>query len=110
MGSPFLTLRKLPYPHLLWPVKQLGRPKPFPAKPKPFARQSNTLTEVDVSPFAENLDSLKQIISQANKQLYAPPSLEPNLLLPGYDGAAEWGGTAADPEDGIIYVNSNEMA
>jgi len=39
-----------------------------------------------------------------------PPGLDPVLLLPGYDGAAEWGGAAADPEEGILYVNSNEMA
>ena len=41
---------------------------------------------------------------------YRPPGLDPVLLLPGYDGAAEWGGAGADPENGILYVNSNEMA
>ena len=30
--------------------------------------------------------------------------------MPGYDGGAEWGGAAADPEKGILYINSNEMA
>ena len=63
-----------------------------------------------MSPYAINKDSLANLIEQADKRIYAPPSLEPVLLLPGYDGAAEWGGTAADPEDGMIYVNSNEMA
>jgi quinoprotein glucose dehydrogenase len=50
------------------------------------------------------------IIKKADKRIYAPPSLEPVLLLPGYDGAAEWGGAGADPDEGILYVNSNEMA
>ena len=109
-GEPLFDIAEVAVPPSTLAGETAWPTQPFPVKPKPFARQSNTLTEVDVSPFAENLDSLKQIISQANKQLYAPPSLEPNLLLPGYDGAAEWGGTAADPEDGIIYVNSNEMA
>jgi quinoprotein glucose dehydrogenase len=32
------------------------------------------------------------------------------ILFPGFDGAAEWGGPAVDPETNILYVNSNEMA
>ena len=32
------------------------------------------------------------------------------VVFPGFDGGAEWGGPAVDPETGILYVNSNEMA
>jgi quinoprotein glucose dehydrogenase len=32
------------------------------------------------------------------------------VVLPGFDGGAEWGGPAVDPETGILYVNANEMA
>jgi quinoprotein glucose dehydrogenase len=32
------------------------------------------------------------------------------LVFPGFDGGAEWGGPAVDPESAIVYVNSNEMA
>jgi quinoprotein glucose dehydrogenase len=39
---------------------------------------------------------------------FAPPSREGTIILPGFDGGAEWGGAAADPE-GILYVNANEM-
>ena len=42
------------------------------------------------------------------KAQFAAPSREGTIILPGYDGGAEWGGAAADP-DGILYVNSNEM-
>jgi quinoprotein glucose dehydrogenase len=41
--------------------------------------------------------------------IYQPGNKTGVLLLPGYDGGAEWGGAAADPE-GTLYVNSNEMA
>lgn len=84
--------------------------QPFPDKPKPFARQSDQLTENDISPYALNREELKTVFKQADKRIYAPPGLEPVFLFPGYDGAAEWGGAGADPEDGILYVNSNEMA
>jgi quinoprotein glucose dehydrogenase len=39
---------------------------------------------------------------------FAPPSREGTIILPGFDGGAEWGGAAVDP-DGILYVNANEM-
>ena len=64
--------------------------------PAPFARQSNDLTTADISPYAPNRDSLLTLFEQADKRRYAPPSLKPVLLLPGYDGAAEWGGAGAD--------------
>jgi quinoprotein glucose dehydrogenase len=87
-----------------WPTQ------PIPVKPKPFARQSNELTENDISPYVENKDELLAFFKAAARDIYSPPSLEPTLLLPGYDGAAEWGGAGVDPEDGIIYINANEMA
>ena len=32
------------------------------------------------------------------------------IVFPGYDGGAEWGGSAFDPESALLYVNANEMA
>ena len=32
------------------------------------------------------------------------------MIFPGFDGGAEWGGPAVDPETGIIYVNANDVA
>ncbi len=32
------------------------------------------------------------------------------VIFPGFDGGAEWGGPAIDPETATIYINSNEMA
>jgi quinoprotein glucose dehydrogenase len=40
---------------------------------------------------------------------FLPPSREGTIIFPGFDGGAEWGGAATDP-DGILYVNANEMA
>ena len=31
------------------------------------------------------------------------------VIFPGFDGGAEWGGSAFDPETGLLYVNANEM-
>jgi mono/diheme cytochrome c family protein len=32
------------------------------------------------------------------------------IIFPGFDGGAEWGGSALDPATGVLYVNENEMA
>ncbi len=40
---------------------------------------------------------------------FTPLTEKGSIVYPGLDGGAEWGGAAADP-DGILYVNSNEMA
>lgn len=109
-GEPLFDIQEIAMPASTLEGEKAWPTQPIPLKPKPFARMSQDLTGADMSPFAENQDELLVFFKAADKRQYAPPNLTPTFLLPGYDGAAEWGGTAADPEDGIIYVNSNEMA
>ncbi|MFD0799674.1 pyrroloquinoline quinone-dependent dehydrogenase [Maribacter chungangensis] len=108
-GKPLFEMEEVPVPPSTIPGEAAWPTQPIPLKPKPFARMSQDLTEEDMSPFAEDRDSLLRYFKAADKRQYAPPALTSTLLLPGYDGAAEWGGAATDPEDGILYVNSNEM-
>jgi quinoprotein glucose dehydrogenase len=106
----------------VFPIKEVKTPKsdiigevtwatqPLPTKPKPFARQAHQLTKKDISPYAENREELVNLFKNYKTKRFAPPSREGTVIFPGYDGGAEWGGAAADPQDGILYVNSNEMA
>jgi quinoprotein glucose dehydrogenase len=32
------------------------------------------------------------------------------VIFPGFDGGAEWGGSAFDPESSLLYVNANDLA
>jgi quinoprotein glucose dehydrogenase len=109
-GDPMFEIKEINVPPSSLDGEMAWVTQPLPVSPRPFARQSTNIRPANVSPFAENKDSLMAIIKKADKRIYAPPSLEPVLLLPGYDGAAEWGGAGADPDEGILYVNSNEMA
>tara|TARA_R110002167_G_scaffold231328_6_gene436556 strand:+ start:3050 stop:5185 length:2136 start_codon:yes stop_codon:yes gene_type:complete len=108
-GMPLFDIEERQVPKSTLIGEMASETQPFPVSPKPFARQSSDLTEEDVSPYAENQAELRAIIKRADKRIYAPPGLDPVLLFPGYDGGAEWGGAAADPEEGILYVNANEM-
>lgn len=109
-GEPLFDIEEISVPASVLQGEVAWSTQPIPVKPKPFARQSAEMTENDLSPYAENKEELLEFYKSAQKPIYSPPNLQPTLLLPGYDGAAEWGGAGVDPEDGILYVNANEMA
>lgn len=107
-GKPLFPIKELPAPksdipgELLWPTQ------PLPTKPAPYARQSFELKDDDISIYAENREELLQKFKTYRRAQFSAPSKEGTVILPGYDGGAEWGGSAVDPE-GVIYINSNEM-
>ena len=109
-GEPLFDIMEMDVPNSQLPGEVAWKTQPIPVKPKPYSRQAEDLTENDISPYAENKEELKTILANHDKRMFAPPGLKPVLLLPGYDGGAEWGGAGADPKNGIIYINSNEMA
>ena len=43
-------------------------------------------------------------------KMFTPQSKEGTIIFPGFDGGAEWGGAAVDPESAMMYVNANQMA
>ncbi len=84
--------------------------QPFPVLPKPFARQR--LTEDDLtqrSPEA-HASALATFNAYHTDDPFSAPDTSGTIIFPGVDGGGEWGGPAFDPETGLLYVNSNEMA
>jgi quinoprotein glucose dehydrogenase len=108
-GKPLFPIRDVPAPQNALPGEFPWPTQPVPSKPAPYARQAYTLTEKDISRHAPDHDSLVIKFRNYKKTLFAAPSKEGTVILPGFDGGAEWGGAAADPSEGILYVNSNEM-
>ncbi len=105
-GKPLFPIKEVPVPQNALRGEVPWKTQPIPTKPAPYARQKDT----DISPYAENREELLAKLKTYRRQLYAPPSTEGTVILPGFDGGAEWGGAAADPHKGILYVNANEMA
>jgi quinoprotein glucose dehydrogenase len=108
-GKPVYPINEMPVPISKLAGEKTWPTQPIPTLPAPYARQSNQLNELDISPFAENKDELRRLLKTYRTEQFAAPSKEGTVIFPGYDGGAEWGGAAVDPE-GIMYVNSNEMA
>ncbi|MBT8188501.1 MAG: PQQ-binding-like beta-propeller repeat protein [Croceitalea sp.] len=109
-GEPLFDIEEISVPSSTLEGESAWPTQPIPVKPKAFTRFAKDIDDDDISPFADNREELKSLLAKTDRREYAPPSLEPVLLLPGYDGGAEWGGAAVDPDAGILYVNSNEMA
>jgi quinoprotein glucose dehydrogenase len=107
-GQPLFPVEEIPVPpsdlqgESAWPTQ------PVPAKPAPFSRQLFSADEItDIS--AESRRAvLDQFVKLRPHAPFLPPSREGTVIFPGFDGGAEWGGAAADP-DGVLYVNANEM-
>ncbi|WP_423146195.1 PQQ-binding-like beta-propeller repeat protein [Rubrolithibacter danxiaensis] len=107
-GEPIFPVTEKPVPASDVPGEQAWTTQPFPSKPAPFARQ--TFIEADISQLAENREELIDTFRKTRSEgPFTPLSARGTIIFPGLDGGAEWGGAAADPE-GILYVNSNEMA
>lgn len=88
-----------------------ARTQPFPLKPAPFARQRLTediLTTRTPQVHAWALEKFKTFRSEG---LFVPFMVgKETVVFPGFDGGAEWGGSAVDPNTGVLYVNANDLA
>lgn len=110
-GTPLFPIEYRKYPPSDLKGEVAAETQPLPTKPAPYARQ--TLTEdmlTNRTPQAHDW-VLEQFRTFRSDGQFVPLSAGKNtIIFPGFDGGAEWGGPAFDPNSGILYVNSNEMA
>jgi len=110
-GEPLFPLETKTYPASSVPGEASAKEQSLPTKPAPFARQQLTeemLTKRTPEAHRWALENFRMFRSAGQ---FVPLSVgKETIVFPGFDGAAEWGGPALDPQTGILYVNSNEMA
>jgi len=88
--------------------EKLAESQPYPVKPPPFTRQGLTASMLTTrTPEAHK--AVLARFQQLGTGMFAPPSERGIIVFPGFDGGAEWGGAAFDPQSALLYVNSNEM-
>ncbi|HEY1304656.1 MAG TPA: pyrroloquinoline quinone-dependent dehydrogenase [Vicinamibacterales bacterium] len=110
-GESLYPLEYRAFPASLVDGERTARTQPIPLKPAPFARQQLTETMLTTRTPAANLEARKALGSFRIGGPFAPLGVNTQtVVFPGFDGGAEWGGTAFDPATGILYVNANEMA
>ena len=122
-GEPVFGIEERPMLPSDVPGEQASPTQPIPVKPPPIARVSfspeDIVTAADTN--AEHAAFCRDLARRSGelinhgpftpyvfKALDAPP--RSTMLFPGSIGGANWGGTAADPSLGYVFVNTQDEA
>jgi glucose dehydrogenase len=106
-GTPVWPIEERPVPKSEMPGEQSWPTQPYPTNPPPFSKQ--TFTADDVTPHAivtpEAREQFKQKLAKTRNQgLFTPIDFVDTLHIPGSNGGALFGYTAAEPTTGMVYV------
>ncbi len=110
-GTPLFPITNRKYPPSTIPGEVSAAEQPLPANPAPYARQRLTADMLTNRTPEVHTWAVEQFKKSRSEGQFVPFSVGfDTIIFPGFDGGAEWGGPAVDPDTGILYVNSNEMA
>lgn len=110
-GKPLFPIEYHKYPASTIPGEVAASEQPLPTQPAPYARQF--LSEEMLTNRTPEVHqwAVEQFRKSRSAGQFVPFSVgKDTVIFPGFDGGAEWGGPAIDPETATIYINSNEMA
>jgi glucose dehydrogenase len=122
-GRPVFGIEERPVPASDAPGEKSSPTQPIPVKPGPIARVSyspgDLVTAAETT--AEHAAFCQALVERSgglynagpfSPYLYRAPGAPPKstVLFPGSVGGANWGGTAADPSLGYIFVNTMDEA
>ncbi|MGB2637317.1 MAG: PQQ-binding-like beta-propeller repeat protein, partial [Candidatus Acidiferrum sp.] len=110
-GKPLFPIEYRKYPPSTVPGEIAATEQPLPTAPAPFARQLLTEAMLTRRTPAAHQWALEKFRTFRSEGQFVPFSVgKDTVIFPGFDGGAEWGGPAVDPQTAILYVNANEMA
>ena len=105
-GKPLWPIEERPVPKSDMPGEKAWPTQPWPTKPAPFGRM--TFTVDDVNPWLatpEQYEAMRERVAKArNEGPFTPPGLTDTIAMPGNQGGANWGTTAANPQKGLVFV------
>jgi quinoprotein glucose dehydrogenase len=108
-GEPLWPIEDRPVPASDEPGEEAYPTQPFPTKPPPYARQRFTVDDINPYIDPEDKERLRDILLNArNEGLFTPPAMRNTINMPGELGGTNWGGVAADPQTGMLYVRSTD--
>jgi quinoprotein glucose dehydrogenase len=108
-GKPLFPVEEHPAFASDVPGEVAAATQPIPLEPAPFARQRVTEDILTNRTPAARQQAKEMFAKLRSRGPFDPPSLQGTLHFPGFDGGAEYGGAAYDPETGLLYINANEM-
>jgi quinoprotein glucose dehydrogenase len=109
-GESLFPIEYRDYPASGIPGESASRQQGLPTKPAPFARQVFTEDMLTRRTPEAHEWALEKFKTFRNEGQFVPLSMgKATVVFPGFDGGAEWGGSAVDLETGILYVNANDV-
>lgn len=110
-GTPLFPVEERPVPPSRVPGERAASTQPFPVRPAPFARQRLTADLLTRRTPEAHAWALEQFTGMVSTGPFTPLALgQDTVVFPGFDGGAEWGGSAFDPLTGRLFVNANDLA
>jgi quinoprotein glucose dehydrogenase len=107
-GKPLFDVEERGVPASNLVGEQAYPTQPIPVQPPPFSRQGFTEDDItDLSAVAQTYVK-EQLEGKRYGSHFIPPSLEGSIVMPMFNGGAEWGGASFDPTTGMLYVNAND--
>ena len=108
-GTPLWPIEERPVAQSTLPGEVSSKTQPFVTVPAPFARQRFTCDMVDDRTPEVRAWGQEQCATMRSEGIFTPLGLDKRtVIFPGFDGGAEWGGSAMTPS-GVMYVNSNDL-
>ena len=109
-GQPLFPIEYRNYPPSTVPGEETAVMQPLPSKPAPFARQRLTEDMLTNRTPQAHQSAVEQFRTFRSDGQFVPFTVgQPTVVFPGFDGGAEWGGAAVDPETSVLYVNANDV-
>jgi quinoprotein glucose dehydrogenase len=110
-GTPLFPIEYRRVPPSTVEGEVAARTQPFALKPAPYARQQLTADMLTTRTPQAHQWALEQFKRFRSDGLFVPFMVgKETVVFPGFDGGAEWGGSALDPNTGVLYVNANDIA
>jgi quinoprotein glucose dehydrogenase len=110
-GAPLFPIEYRNYPPSDMPGERAAVQQGLPTKPAPFARQNLSEDLLTTRTAEAHQWAVEKFRTFRNAGQFVPFTVgKDTVVFPGFDGGAEWGGPAVDPETGIIYINANDIA
>ncbi len=109
-GEPLWPIEERPVPQSEMPDEESWPTQPFPTVPPPANRQ--TVSVDDLNPYLEDArkQELTERVKAAKTGLFTPLSDKHETIgMPGSVGGINFGNTASNPEEGIVYVQTQEF-
>lgn len=110
-GKPLFPVEEVPAPKSDVPGEITHPTFLRPTQPAPYSRQQLTANDLTTRTPEANAWARAQFAQIRSEGPFKPLTIGMDTTIyPGFDGGAEWGGPAFDPETGLLYINANEMA